>query len=100
MDMSEVMKLDAPAKITKLSQAIRIGAKLRPQGRGQLLYRGASCALGAAIEGMGLTPCDDMNFKDLQDMFGSTLCAFVIDWNDNHGLTREQIADKLEALGF
>lgn len=39
----------------KLSEAIRAGAKMRPQTRGVTFSRGKSCAIGAALEGSGLS---------------------------------------------
>lgn len=39
----------------KLSEAIRAGAKMRPQTRGTIFSRGKSCAIGAALEGSGLS---------------------------------------------
>lgn len=48
----------------KLSEAIRIGAQLRPQTDGRLFHRNdsgqvTSCALGAGFEGAGLLKGDD-----------------------------------------
>jgi hypothetical protein len=40
--------------LMKLSDAIREGAKLRPQGFSSLYAKGNSCALGAALEGVGV----------------------------------------------
>lgn len=37
----------------KPSEAMRAGAKLRPQAYGAIYYRGRSCAIGAMLEGMG-----------------------------------------------
>jgi hypothetical protein len=42
-----------PEEITKLSEAIRIGATKRPQCTGDYFDNGGSCALGAAWEAMG-----------------------------------------------
>lgn len=38
----------------RLSEAIRLGAMLRPQGFGHLFSHGKSCALGAAKEAIGM----------------------------------------------
>ncbi len=48
-------------KITKLSQAIRLGSTFRPQCERHLYHHGkqASCALGAAAEAVGLVDWDD-----------------------------------------
>ena len=45
-------------KITKLSQAIRLGATFRPQCYGHMFHDGSSCALGAAAEAVGAKPDD------------------------------------------
>src|ERR1700741_3225132 len=51
MDESIVKHLEQPQVGTlKLSEAMRIGARLRPQCSGYLFNNGASCALGAAYE--------------------------------------------------
>jgi hypothetical protein len=48
----------------KFSEAIRLGATLRPQTRGEYFTPGGrrSCALGAAIDAIGLelVPCDGL----------------------------------------
>jgi len=105
----------------KLSEAIRAGAKLRPQklGRsGEYFELGkygqyCSCALGAAIEAIEPTisrdawsvysklhkywpelkkdsPFDNMLSLDCQ----------IVQWNDTSKLSREEIADKLEEMGY
>ncbi len=38
----------------KLSEAIRLGAMIRPQARGAFFKGGGSCALGAALEAVGV----------------------------------------------
>lgn len=103
---------EAPAKITKLSEAIRIGAKLRPQGMGFYFSEGRSCALGAAYEavtgkyheaGAGTDIPNMVDwFSEKFDM-GPSLGSRIVDMNDgNHGQiqrTREQVADWLESQG-
>jgi hypothetical protein len=93
--------------ITKLSQAIREGAKLRPIGKGFLLYGGRTCALGAALEGLGHkvipwegtgTPGYSAQYEVLYDRFGASVCQEVFMFNDE-GWTRERIADWLEKRG-
>lgn len=37
----------------RLSEAIRLGAMLKPQGFGSYFRHGATCAMGAAIEAVG-----------------------------------------------
>ena len=38
----------------RLSEAIRLGAMIRPKPRGRFSHNGASCAQGAALEAQGL----------------------------------------------
>lgn len=95
----------SPLKL-KFSEAIRIGAKLRPQARGFLFLDGRSCALGAAYEGIGRKPVEYRTAGDyhgqydvLYERFGYELCNKVFKRNDA-GDTREQIADWLESQGL
>lgn len=97
-----------------LAAAIRSGADRRPeQAFGDYFHgRHASCALGAAYEGMYRLP-DDMEgrrpTKDLEEFFDCldgtvracpgegcrkvlTLSALIVHLNDTHRWTREQIA--------
>lgn len=97
-----------------LAEAIRAGADRRPeQAFGDYFHgRHASCALGAAYEGMYRLP-DDMEgrrpTKDLEAYFDVldgtvracpgehckkvlTLAALIVHLNDDHRWTREQIA--------
>lgn len=111
-----------PKRTLKLSGAIRIGAKLRPQAKQYLFENGKSCALGAAYEVVYGYPGDGvlsfpsshsgMDPKDCAEWLGNRLSrAFpeirrlpggVQDvWEKNdHGWTREQIADWLESQGY
>ena len=112
----------------KLSDAIRLGARKRPQGTGiyfPLLADGtiASCALGAAIEGAvpDIDPCMPATdaFRMLGRLFGHVLRLEYTDptmpeavtdrfpvestiyhMNDDAGWSREQIADWLGSLGL
>lgn len=100
MDLSEVSKLDAPAKVLKLSEAIRIGAKKRPQCFGILYQAGATCALGAAAEALGWDLDMHINVRD-------TFLRDVPDdiWNEvgsrnDSGQRREIIAHWLESKGL
>ncbi len=97
-----------------LAEAIRNGADRRPeQAFGDYFHgRHASCALGAAYEGMYRLP-GDMDgrrpTKDLEDYFDCldgtvracpgegckkvlTLAALIVHLNDDHRWSREQIA--------
>jgi hypothetical protein len=112
----------------KLSELIREGAKLRPQYFGS--YFGfrkddpdtlCSCALGAAYEAAGapmetyLNPEGaSCNWRSPADVFteavgydpnntqisGTWIESLVSRWNDLDRLPREEIADRLEALGL
>ncbi len=98
-------------KLTKLSQAIRLGATFHPQCFGTMWNRDystfsgvfATCAVGAAIK--AINP-DCMNCVEAQD----ELCErfnieigmiFKIAYkNDTEKMSREQIADWLEQQGL
>lgn len=91
-----------PVKVgtLKLSTAIRIGAKIRHQCRGNYYVSGGSCALGAAKEAIGakddsaLQEAMGISHKERTVLFGQ-----IIDKNDG-GWTRERIADWLESRGY
>ena len=108
----------------ELAQAIRLGAARRPQCFGSYFdERGGSCALGAAYDGMYELPRQEKEqgeivprhlerlFHCLEDVVkrcpetGETadvhckkrlpLGAMIVHLNDDHGWTREQIAEWL-----
>jgi hypothetical protein len=88
----------------KPSQAMRIGAKLRPQCQYAPFSAGRSCALGAIWEGYGnpyrtamesVCPVYELANKKL----GPVMTSRVYSLNDN-GATREDIADWLEGQGL
>ena len=100
-----------PAKVgtLKLSEAMRIGAGIRPQGFGGVLAqlsRGTSCALHAAYEAIEGHP--HPKISGASEMLEKWACGFacgviveeVMDKNDSEKLTREQIADWLESQGY
>jgi hypothetical protein len=96
-------------KPLKLSAAMRIGAKLRPQGFVDLFGDGKSCALGAAYEGATGKTCEPWGYGKVceqfpalgtPDGFLSDLGTAVYRMNDQHEMTREQIADWLESQGY
>ncbi len=113
-------------KISKLSQAIRLGATFRPHGRAKLwtvFGDGVikSCALGAAYEAVFGLPqshhendgIDGNHYTKLQGRFPELKAKFngfgsdfvclqdnITKANDNHGMSREQIADELERIGL
>lgn len=99
----------------RLSEAIRLGAMLRPQGIGTLNSSG-SCALGAAGEAIGakcpqamcgILPLLVARWPRLMSQMVTLPCACRFDFpfgsavlhlNDNHRWTREQIADWVETI--
>src|SRR5688500_2999835 len=106
----------------RLSEAIRLGAMLRPQGFGSLRgcnrQPGTSCALDAAAESLGLDlevldGSEPSHYRAIvaQYPFLATQrcpeCRLMCDsspakviWhlNDQHRWTREQIADWVETI--
>jgi hypothetical protein len=100
----------------KLSEAIREGAKLRPQAFGSYFNKnGRSCALGAAYEACtGEKNIDLSNptfwnaYPELLEMQRvdspyesfSYLKSAILYLNDRAKWTREQIADFVEQQGF
>lgn len=111
------------------SEAIRTGIPLSPQGRGALKLHGRTCALGAGLEAMGVLPTDKhYSFDDISYTFYTEflklypytvdhvqcpvnlgcgrkiLWALMVDLNDNHQWSREEIADFVEkheeSIGF
>ena len=114
----------------KLSEAIREGAKIRPQAFGKFFAEGeeqaTSCALGAAMEGAGLVPMP-LNFgnagydtlrqewpeieaqeitcpagckNDWRCEAGGSIEDIIQHLNDTCRWTREQIADWLQERGY
>jgi hypothetical protein len=111
MDMTEVTKFDQQqvGKL-KLSEAIRIGARIRPQCTGRWFSDGKSCVIGAAIEGAGWRE-EAQKYEQVEHVspwhwlevrFGSVPYAVVDQmWRKNDaGKSRESIADWLEAQGL
>ena len=116
-------------KIKTLSQAIRLGATFRPQTYGNFCDVIGSCAFGAAFEAVGVEierekqpwpefkrvmtergwkeivkremRCPDCgDFHGLGSKHFKTLYAVIVELNNYHFWTREQIADWLEAQGL
>ncbi len=92
----------------KLSEAIRIGARLRPQCRAEFFKDGGSCVIGAALEGAGLY-WKVMAYKAekrvwpyhwIRELFPNTVSDREFFVRNDNGETREQIADWLEEQGF
>jgi len=104
-------------KITKLSQAIRLGATFRPQCFYALSKgddtNGMTCAIGAAYEvhlgefplplkGISASEVTSFvkRFFDGDDMKALTINNKIAKLNDGQHLTREEIADWLESIGM
>lgn len=94
----------------KLSEAIRIGAKLRPQGHGKFFSNGRSCAIGAAMEACGCAP-ESKKEDNLEVLIQlgilmsdrshyTDLFWRISAMNDSLEYTRERISDILEAEGL
>ena len=100
MDMSEVTAFEVG--VIKLSQAIRIGAKLRPQCVGGMFVDGGSCAIGAAYEGLtGKTGAGTRReYLVVVNHYGQAVLDMVWRMNDLEEMTREDIAHHLEARGL
>ena len=101
----------------RLSEAIRLGAMLKPQTTGHYRKAGATCALGAAADAAGIKR--DMGNKlflrfpilfieiyldpwDIlaDDRDGQRMSLYTVIWhlNDDAKLTREQIADYVATI--
>lgn len=108
-------------KLPTLSSAIRLGATFNPQCHGAFFWRSQdgsvqrSCALGAAWLAIGGDQNHGSFVKELGKRFNVPIRILtrIIDWNDrglmqNHScgyrvrqtLTRQQIADRLQAKGY
>ena len=112
MDQSEVLKFEQAQKqrTWKLSEAILAGIKIRPnQCFGSFFSYEASCAIGAAYEGVGLGPEDidkPIYFKRIPTASKAAF-AFYKEYgihitvaNDVSRWSREKIAYKLQLLGY
>ena len=106
----------------RLSEAIRLGAMLKPQTTGHYRKAGATCALGAAADAAGIKR--DMNNKlflrfpilSIKDWPEPPVKIYLDPWDDRDGqrrmslytviwrlnddaeLTREQIADYVATI--
>ncbi len=106
----------------RLSEAIRLGAMMKPQGFGHYFYNGKSCGIGAAVDAIGRNSIcgqDYLNRNEIEKEFpiinmaaschecgvlfnGSpfaypaTIGGTIAHLNDDHRWTRERIADWVE----
>ncbi len=111
MDESVVKFLEQPQVGTlKLSAAIRIGASRTAwaQNGYYCSKQGATCVYGAAAVGMGAVTHEDIHaMASRLHTGGPATMAFIREFgndiaevNDRGTMTREQIADWLEAQGY
>ncbi len=92
----------------KLSEAIRLGAMLKPQAFSGAQWPEKSCALQAACDALGMDGTDVMPFLakypwahrkvtcpacNVMDKPRAIHCVIAFHLNDDHRWTREQIAD-------
>lgn len=101
-------------RLRELAEAIREGAKKRPQSTGNYFAEGGSCALGAAAEGIGFNPAISLGDDEVSEFLSThfpvlrcrsrhtkmPLAEWIILSNDVRRLSREQIADLVEAGGI
>lgn len=89
----------------KLSEAIRLGAALKPQGFGTLDTNGHTCAIGAALDAVGQLDRavnTAMPYEVAQNLWpilranDYELMSAIIRANDGDHQTREVIADFVE----
>ena len=93
----------------RLSEAIRIGARIRPQCEGSFFEDGRSCAMGAAMEGSGLP------YREMREASQAAVAMFPelflsgtsytplgrsIFMRNDTGMSREEIADWLQSKGL
>lgn len=107
--LKEILKATEQGGQMRLSEAIRIGAMLKPQCFGNWFIDGGSCGLGAALDGSGFTLSryDDFKAEFPILVMGNIDCPacertalYIYDsiahLNDDHHWTRGQIADFVE----
>ena len=93
---------------TMIADAIRRGAKSRPQCAYFTFAGGRSCVIGALAEGLGYKPLHSTEGTDIvlnwiKDNF-PVLRVFIAEnsywlWRtSDFGVTREEIADRVEAM--
>ena len=106
------MERNSKKGVVKLSEAIREGAKLKPQSPWDRKHVGSSCALGAAADVIGITIADGGDDKLLEffpqlsnqvpgvDEIPPGSLRSIICRLNNGGRTREKIADIVETMGY
>lgn len=100
MDLTEIKHFEQQQDTTTLSACIRRGIKKRPVQSFHRMYIStyASCAMGAAVEGKYGEPGSICT--DTFPLVPMSIIGAAIRWNDSAGMTREQIADRLEEMGY
>jgi hypothetical protein len=92
-----------PLPYRRMSDAIRDGSLISTQCREHLFLNGSSCALGAAILGLGLTPNDGpFNAIWFCEKFNIPMSMVndIMYRNDAEKWSREGIANWLEKKGY
>jgi hypothetical protein len=98
----------------RLSEAIRLGAMLKPKGYDGLLVDGRTCALGAALDAIGQCNGDsEAEYQTAKEAwpllmkeatspveanYRTYLQHAIWQLNDSRGWTRERIADWVETI--
>jgi len=98
----------------RLHEAIRLGAMNKPQGRGSFNSAWGTCAIGAALDAVGLLSKEQVNMatavrqwpvldKYIQHprcnlAYIQPLRMTIVELNDVHGWTRERIAEGLQPI--
>lgn len=89
----------------KLSDAIRLGAMMKPQCYGSYHKGKGSCAIGAALDAVGAEECDEeVLWPWLEKLEDCPVCnqadgeTIIPHLNDKHRWTREQIADFVQTI--
>lgn len=104
MDESVIKHLELTGESLKyhlLAEAIRKGCAIRPRQCIQSFYGGefASCALGAAGDGLGWSAHDIDDFPRVTGL-PMSLAYCIVDRNDYGQWTREAIANRLDDVAY
>ena len=92
----------------KLSEAIRLGAMMKPQGFGAYFTGGGSCAIGAALDAIGRRRLAEVHWPILMCRLDAAMIpvqmpegcvgTVIAYMNDDYKWTREEIADWVEGI--
>jgi hypothetical protein len=105
MDQSEVLMFEKDImKPMKLSTAIRIGAKIRPQCARDFFYENGSCAFGAAYEAATGVMERNVIMEDFfllwPELENLPDIRIAVSRRNDSGESRESIATWLESQGL